>query len=703
DELNPKVRCILQLRNAGAGIPDGGLFTQDQLRRVADSAPMLNLLPGRGAIEVKSPAEELEDIARGEQVARYVDAYGQVLVTNLRAFALVGREEGRPVIFERYVLADSEAAFWSSPGLSPVRAVELHGERFVEYLKRVMLQPAALSSPKDVAWFLASYARDAMLRIEQAPVESGALGNLRRALEESLGLAFEGEKGDHFFRSTLVQTLFYGVFSGWVLWSARTPVTSSTRFDWKDAGWELQVPVIRALFHQITNPQTLKPLRLDEVLDWAGAALNRVDRTAFFEKFEEELAVQHFYEPFLEAFDPELRRQMGVWYTPKEVVQYMVARVDIVLREELGIANGLADESVYILDPATGTGSYLVEVVKTIDRRLRENGGDALTAHDVKRAAMTRVLGFELLPAPFVVAHLQLGLLLTRLGAPLADELDERVGVYLTNALTGWDASEHPRQRTFFDELEAERTAADGVKRATPILVILGNPPYNGYAGIAMDEERDLGNAYRKATRTRQPQGQGLNDLYVRFFRMAERKIVEGTGRGIVCYISNYSWLDGLSHTAMRERYLDAFDRIWIDNLNGDKYKTGKVTPWGEPDPSIFSAEWNREGIQIGTAVALLARTGADAEHVPVRYRDFWGRTKRADLLTALEDGGPAYDHLAPPNELGLPFTPLQTEADYLTWPLLPDLFPTSFPGVKTSRDDVVVDIDRERLVERME
>src|SRR5690606_4545014 len=139
----------------------------------------------------------------------------------------------------------------------------------------------------------------------------------------------------------------------------------------------------------------------------------------------------------LEKFDPELRKQLGVWYTPREVVRYMVERVDRVLREELGIPDGLAAEEVLVLDPAAGTGAYLVEVLKRIARTLRENGGDALLGADLKRAAMERIFGFELLPAPFVVAHLQLGLLLQQYGASL-DRQEERVGVYLTNALTGW-------------------------------------------------------------------------------------------------------------------------------------------------------------------------------------------------------------------------------------------------------------------------
>ena len=235
--------------------------------------------------------------------------------------------------------------------------------------------------------------------------------------------------------------------------------------------------------------------------------------------------------------------------------------------------------------------------------------------------------------------------------------------------------------------------------------MILGNPPYNGFAGVAIKEERDLSEAYRKTVnaRLRKPEGQGLNDLYVRFFRMAERRIVDKTGRGIVCFISNYSWLDGLSFTGMRERYLDAFDAIRIDCLNGDKYKTGKTTPDGKPDPAIFSTEHNREGIQVGTAITTLVRL---AEHAPtksVRFRHLWGTSKWKDLLATREaDPNSLYEGMPPPLELGLPFVPAAVSDGYFSWPKLPELLKTCFSGVKTARDDFLVDIDREALEERI-
>jgi hypothetical protein len=706
--LKPRVRCIINIANKGAGIPDGGLFTPDQFQKRAKGELIVGQLPSRGAIEIKPTRDDVDAVAEGEQVRRYLTRYRQVLVTNYRDFILVGIDrDGNPIKRERFSLASNETEFWNAASQAHETASEL-GERFIEYLKRVMLHAAPLTQPKDVAWFLASYARDAKARIEET--ELPALNAVRAALEEALGLKFEGEKGEHFFRSTLVQTLFYGVFSSWVLWSKKNPPKKRTPpFNWHEAAWSLHVPMIKALFEQVATPSRLQPLGLTEVLDWTTDVLNRVDRAAFFANFEEGHAVQYFYEPFLEAFDPILRKQLGVWYTPTEIVKYMVERVDSVLREELQIADGLADPRVYVLDPCCGTGAYIVEVLNKIHETLSAKGSDALIADDLKRAAQDRVFGFEILPAPFVVSHLQLGLLLQNLGAPLSEATSERVGVYLTNALTGWEPpSEEVKARLeqlafSFAELKEEHDAAERVKREVPILVILGNPPYNGFAGVAVGEERDLSNAYRTTIKAPAPQGQGLNELYVRFYRMAERRIVEMKGEGVVSFISNYSWLDSLSCPGLRERYLEEFGRIWIDSLNGDKYRTGKVTPDGKPDPSVFSTEFNREGIQVGTAISLLVRKPDHKPSGVVQYREWWGKDKRSKLLDSLGGGlANAYSRLTPDLALGLPFSPMSIIPGYEQWPRLTELLPTSFPGIQSSRDEIVVDIERDQLTARL-
>ena len=622
-----------------------------------------------------------------------------MLVTNTYEFVLVGEDSaGQRKTIEAFTLAGSEDEF--NRLLETPRAfARKAGVGLGEYLARTLSHRAYIVEPKDLAWLLASYARDALARVESAG-DTSALVSIRSALEEALGIQFEDERGEHFFRSTLIQTLFYGVFSAWVLWARQKKQPTGT-FNWHEAVWHLRTPVLEALFRQLSSRTHLQSLNLVEVLDWTGAALDRVARDEFLARFGEGEAVPYFYEPFLEAFDPDLRKQLGVWYTPSEIVQYMVARVDKALKDDLNIAHGLAAENVYVLDPCCGTGAYLAEVLRRIAANLEGRGMGALKGAEVKRAATERVFGFEIMPAPFVVAHLQVGLAMQELDAPFADDANERPGVFLTNALTGWEPHVTKPKPIAFPELEQERERAENVKQKTPILVILGNPPYNGFAGMAVEEERTLSEAYRITNRVRRPEGQGLNDLYVRFFCMAERRIRKD--QGVICFISNYSWLDGLSFTGMRERFLEVFDAIRIDCLNGDKYKTGKVAPDGSPDPSIFSTQGDPVGIQVGTAIATLVRKG---DHMPAKtvgFRHLWGQVKREEL-TATAEAEPEnlYENVKPILPLGLPFVQTAVSEEWFDWPALPDLFPVSFPGVKSGRDPFVVDIDLDRLKGRI-
>ena len=355
--LRPKVFCISELAQQGAGHPDLGLYGAKQVQK---GQPRAGQVPECGVVEVKSPGDDAWLTTDSSQVSRYWQKYRLVLVTNTRDFVLLGEDAaGKPAKLETFRLAESAEAFESR--LARPRAfARAVGAGLGEYLSRALSHRVALAEPKDLAWLLASYARDGLARVEAAG-DAPSLHAVRSALEEALGVRFEGEKGAAFFRSTLVQTLFYGVFSAWVLWARQTPPPRE-RFNWHEAVWHLRAPVLRALFQQLSSPSQLQPLGLVELLDWTAAALDRVDRAAFFDRFDAGEAVPYFYEPFLEAFDPELRKQLGVWYTPAEVVRYMVARVDMALKEDLGIADGLAADNVFVLDPCCGTGTYLAEV-----------------------------------------------------------------------------------------------------------------------------------------------------------------------------------------------------------------------------------------------------------------------------------------------------------------------------------------------------
>lgn len=659
--LSPKIQAMGNLTNIGAGHPDAGLFNSKQAE---------GSIPERGVVEVKGTAANVLQIAQSAQVAKYLQVYRQVLVTNYWHFALVVQQpQGGADILETYQLAHDENTFWQHAA-QPHTLAQIHAEPLVEFLKRVMLHPAMLSRPQDVAWFLASYARDALTRL--ADENLPGLNTIRTALAEALGLTFKDEQSDQFFKSTLIQTLFYGIFSAWVLWHKHHPVRTD-RFDWRTSAYELHVPIMQVLFEQLSAPSKLHALGLLDVLNLVGNVLNRVDRAEFFAHFAEGEAVQYFYEPFLEAFSPTLRKDLGVWYTPPEVVIYMVERVDTILREEFGFVDGLADERVYVLDPCCGTGAYLVAVLQKIAARCAENGMATLTGAILKKAATERVFGFEILPAPFVIAHLQIGVLLQQYNAAFGHL--ERAGVYLTNALTGWnlDAARPAQQQTLpFKEFEAERDAAEAVKQVKPVLVVLGNPPYNAFAGVSPEEEQGLVDCYKAGLiDTWGIKKFNLDDLYIRFFRLAEHRIADLTGRGIVCYISSFSYLSDPSFVVMRQHLLQQFDAFWFDCLNGDSRETGKRTPDGKPDPSIFSTPYNRAGIRVGTTIGLLVRNGQGNGEPTVHFREFWGATKRQDLLESLnfETFHNSYKLAEPTRENRYSFSPMMVSDHYLEWP----------------------------------
>ncbi len=354
---------------------------------------------------------------------------------------------------------------------------------------------------------------------------------------------------------------------------------------------------------------------------------------------------------------------------------------------------------------------------------------------------MERVFGFEILPAPFVISHLQLGLLLQNIGAPLADDGTERAGVFLTNSLTGWEPPKGAKVQLTLPEMQAERDAADKVKRKDPILVVIGNPPYNAFAGVSPEEEEGLvetykgayqvekvnqrtgktakdrhGNPVRKRRyRLSDPEARGgwgirkfnLDDLYVRFFRLAERRIAEVTGRGVVCFISNSSWVTEPSFVILREHLLESFNRVWIENLHGDR-KRSEYAPDGRTSETIFAIPGFSPGIKQGVATTLWVKTGEPSPALVLLRNDInaaKAADRRAQLLQTLEEINPEnrYSSAAPAKDNRYSFWPMVVSADYAQWPKIIDLcaVPPS-NGLMEKRGGSLVDIGRDALEERL-
>ena len=522
-------------------------------------------------------------------------------------------------------------------------------------------------------------------------------------MEEGLGVRFEGERGLSFFHSTLVQTLFYGVFSSWVLWARQIPQPTA-KFNWHEAVWHLRAPVLAAhCFRRSRPPTACNSSIFVEVLDWTSAALDRVDREAFFTRFAEGEAVPYFYEPFLEAFDPALRKQLGVWYTPNEVVRYMVARVDKALKDDLGYRRWpRSRERLRAWTRAAARGPILAEVLKRIAANLEDPGrGRARGRAGQAGGDLSACSASRSCPPPSS----------SRICKSASPWTDSARRWPMRSARASFSPTRSPagsRERTKplpFPELEEERDRAERVKQETPVLVILGNPPYNAFAGVTIDEERELFEAYRNTREVRLHKSKGLIDLYVRFFRMAERRIAEkdGPGRRVLSSPTIPGSM-GFPSQECASVISKPSTPMRVDCLNGDKYKTGKISPDGSPDPSIFSTPGDPVGIQVGTAIA---DAGAQTAITPPQakshfaicgggpsVRNSWNHPKRSRTRCMR-----SVDPILP---LGLPFAPMTVSKDWFDWPALPDLFPVLFPGAKTNRDSFLVDIDLDPLKARV-
>ena len=708
--------------------------------------------------EVKTPRAELEELARSterhDQIGRYLAQTGVVLLSNVRAFGLLTTDPAfqqlGPVPPAHRRLLEVVEIWPTASALAQSRQpLEGAAASLTELLNTAVTEFAPIAQPESLARILARLARRAK---DDLPAKfSQAVQPLLDDFAKALGIHFEGSEGEEFLRSSLIQTAFYGLFAAWTLWrhsGAQRP------FRWEDLGEYLKIPFLGGLFHEFRHPLRLRELGLAEHLDRASDALSRVDTERFFARFTvaqvrvdgsggpstAASAILYFYEPFLEAFDPALRKRLGVWYTPQEIVRYQVRKVDRLLREELGCDRGFADDRVVVLDPCCGTGAYLIEVLRCMAEQLEEEGSKALLGPKLLDALCRRVVGFEILTAPFVIAQLQVYLILSELGAE--PDASHRPAIFLTNALSGWGGPEQLKLQ--FPELQQEHDAARRIKRDAKIIVVLGNPPYDRFAGVPVEEEADLVDHYKGIKRDAKGKQIGkselyvrwrirkhlLDDLYIRFFRLAEVRIGEKAEYGVVSWISNYSFLSGRSHPLMRESLLHNFDSVWIDSLNGDKYRTGKIVPKGLPaegtsDQSVFTTEQDPRGIQVGTAVTTLlkrSRLREQGKPAAVYHREFWGLSlaKRQALVGALSldgltakerlrlearpEGPREYEKVTPSAQNRWKMVPTSTTGGYEDWPALDELFPVAFQGVNPNRglDGSVIDTDPETLAARM-
>lgn len=472
------------------------------------------------------------------------------------------------------------------------------------------------------------------------------------------------------FANIYAQTIAYGMFA------ARLHDKELETFSRFEAARLIPKsnPFLRKLFQYIAGYD------LDERIDWIVDALadlfRATDVAALLKDFgkstQQTDPIIHFYETFLAEFDPKLRKSRGVWYTPEPVVNFMVRAVDDILKTEFGLKDGLADTSktnvmvktdipdkksptgykmreeevhkVQILDPATGTGTFLAEVIKQIHKKFE--GQEGIWSDYVENHLIPRLNGFEILMASYAMAHLKLDLLLKETGYDR--DSNQRFRVYLTNSLE----EHHPDTGTLFAGwLSNEANEANHIKRDTPVMVVIGNPPYSGESQNKGEWIMNLMEDYKKEPggkeKLKERNPKWINDDYVKFLRFGQH-FIEKNGEGILAFINPHGFLDNPTFRGMRWNLLKAYDKIYTVDLHGNSKKK-EIAPDGSPDENVFD-------IQQGVSINLMIKTGKKRKdelgkvfHYDLygsrdfKYSSLWGMSINSIDYKILEQIEPMY------------------------------------------------------------
>ena len=496
------------------------------------------------------------------------------------------------------------------------------------------------------------------------------------------------------FADMYAQTLAYGLFA------ARCTLPNGTNFSRHTAYAALPPsnPFLQQLFHQVASPNLEENVTyiLDDIANLLANVPTEMLRTAFVVQAHFEDPVIHFYETFLAEYDPQRRIDRGVYYTPPQVISYIVRSVDALLKTKLNKPDGLADDSALILDPATGTGGFLLAVLNHISEYITTTYGTGMWNRYINDVQLVqRLFGFEILVAPYTIAHLKLSLFLRAQGWDAVKHLR----IYLTNTL------EEPVEKelyAFAEFISDEANAAVSVKRDEPLLVIIGNPPYpRDSANPSRDSDGEFTFIGGLIEDYKQVDGQPLGEKnskvlqadYVKFIRWAQWRI-DKNGEGVVGYIVNNSFLDGPIFRGMRKSLLDSFNAIYLLNLHGSSRKR-EVAPTTQRDENVFD-------IVQGVSILLCVKQRDNPAPAEVYYADMWGsREEKYRTLSETDLQTTAWSELQPtlPHYLFVPQAP-ERRAEYEVGWEVTDIFQTDSVAIVTGRDKLTLHWTLEALRE---
>ncbi|OGU97013.1 MAG: DNA methyltransferase, partial [Ignavibacteria bacterium RIFOXYA2_FULL_35_10] len=641
-----------------------------------------------GYIEAKTPDTNLDLIENSEQLKRYRKTFPNLILTNFYEFRLYRNGErietvmlGRPFIALK---------------LKTTPVVE-NEEKFLTLIWKFFdfLLPKVFTA-ESLAVELAKrtrFLRDEVIKIEMEEEKEGK-GKLYGFYDAFKRYLIANLKEED-FADMYSQTVAYGLFA------ARTRSTNNFN---RRLAFDLipqTIGILRDVFQFISFGNL--PKQMEVIIDDIAEVLNVADVNNILHNYYKagkgEDPIIHFYETFLNIYDPETREKRGVYYTPEPVVRYIVRSVHELLKTHFDRQDGLASNDVTLLDPAAGTLTFPAEAIKLAVKEYADKYGEGGLNRFISNQILKNFYAFELMMAPYAIGHIKISFLLDEIGYKMKE--DERFKLYLTNTLDMEDLSQ--TQIPGLESLSTESHSAGQVKKNEPILVIMGNPPYSGHSANKNEWtekilKEDINGASNYYTVDGKPIGERnpkwLQDDYVKFLRFAQWKI-HLAGRGIVGMITNHSYLDNPTFRGMRQSLMNTFNEIYIIDLHGNSLKK-ETAPDGSKDENVFDI---RQGVSIAIFVKQKNKKGCK-----VYVNDLYGlREEKYKWLDKIKYSKKTYEHI-------VPFKPFyQYKKDttkeikhYLKWLNVQNIFPVNSVGIVTARDNFAIDFNEDNLERRI-
>lgn len=664
-----EVNIIILPKKSDAGYPDFKVWDRNQYVV--------------GHIEAKEPfLENLDHIEDTDQLRRYRDAFPNLILTNFHDFRLY--RYGKLIDVVSLTKPFASQSLREVPVAQNEKKVFNLLEKFLQFsLPRTYTPPTLASALAKMARFLA----EQVVLEELKRDENGGTQFFSGMYEAFRELLISGlTKRD--FADLYSQTVTYGLFAARI--NCKASFNRQTAF--------LNMPRNLGLLNQLFKLSLWEdlPEQMERTVDdiceiLAVANIDQMLRN-FYHEAKGKDPVYYFYETFLAEYNPEERKARGEYYTPPEVVSYIIRSINIILKECFTKTTGLASDGVTVLDPAAGTLTFLAEASKLAMDEFVTTYGEGGREKLIREHILQNFYAFELKMAPYVIGHLKLPLLLKeKAGYELKH--NERPRFYLTNTLEMEELSKSSFPG--LSSLSAESYAAARIKKQKRILVIFGNPPYRGHSyntGPWISKEiKAYYEVDGKPLNERNPKW--LQNDYVKFIRFAQWKI-DQSGEGILGFITDHSYLDNPTFRGMRQSLMNSFNEIYVLDLHGNAWKEGRC-PDGSKDKNVFD-------IMQGVAISLFIKN-SDLEK-KVFHSDIWGlRQYKYEWLLTNDIKTTEWQEIKPKSPFYL-FTPTAEEFSeaYSKYPSITDIFPTNNVGIATSRDDFVINFDRQLLVARI-